>query len=141
MEKNSMPEKKEDDDPEVANEESEGEGGRHVVGKHVTDGIFQQTGLSHLRDGHVADYVGFNGHRTKVWGELRRLYPDKLDPSKLEGEELKEGESVPKFLHTFQRRWREETGSPWNANDTTRNLFKLMLKRACPNLCKSAWMR
>ncbi|KAJ8361983.1 hypothetical protein AAFF_G00407390 [Aldrovandia affinis] len=154
MEKNSMPEKKEDDDPEVANEESEGEGdpvsmnpivvkngrdqytpwsfmdmvglaGRlpdltegagkwitaleestggirlalgdmkallmHVVGKHVTDGIFQQTGLSHLRDGHVADYVGFNGHRTKVWGELRRLYPDKLDPSKLEGEELKEG--------------------------------------------------
>ncbi|KAJ8385129.1 hypothetical protein AAFF_G00192700 [Aldrovandia affinis] len=62
----------------------------HMVGKHVTDDIFQNTGLSHLSGRHVADYVGFNGFRNQVWGELRQLYPDKLDPSKLEGEELKE---------------------------------------------------
>ncbi|KAJ8411114.1 hypothetical protein AAFF_G00181490 [Aldrovandia affinis] len=88
--------------------------------------------MPQLTGGYAADHVGFNGFRTRVWAEIRRLYPDKLDPSKLEGEQLKEGESVPKFLHTFQRRWREETGSPWNANDTTQNLFKLMLKKSLP---------
>ncbi|KAJ8411944.1 hypothetical protein AAFF_G00142110 [Aldrovandia affinis] len=97
----------------------------HVVGKHVTDDVFQKTGLSHLNGGHRAVYVGFNGFRNKVWVELRRLYLDKLDPSKLEGEELKEGErttgrdsDTPEdfraihpgewvYTKTFKRKWNE----------------------------------
>ncbi|KAJ8390541.1 hypothetical protein AAFF_G00103380 [Aldrovandia affinis] len=95
----------------------------HVVGKHVTDGIFQQTGLSHLRDGHVADYVGFNGHRTKVWGQLRRLYPDKLDPSKLEGEELKKEH----IMHHVEQYRKEEKDADEQGKQLGNKLTQLQL--------------
>ena len=55
-----------------------------------------------------------------------------MDPTKLEGEMLKDGECPAKFLHAFQTKWREETGNVWNINDTTKSLFKVMVKKAMP---------
>lgn len=80
----------------------------------------------------MADGIGFSGHRTRVWAELRRLYPEKMDPSKLDGERLKDDECPTKFLINFQKKWRDETGSAWNTNDTTKSLFKVMIKKTMP---------
>lgn len=64
---------------------------------------------------------------------MRRYYPEKMDPSWLEREVLKEGECPSKFLHNFQRKWSDETGSAWNVNGISEMLFKLMLKKAMPS--------
>ena len=104
----------------------------HVAGKHITDEILDNAGLAMAARGHTVDSVGFDGHRPRVWEHLRRHYPEKMDPSKLEGEMLKDEECPTKFLHNFQRKWKDETGSAWNVNDTTKNLFKLMVKKTMP---------
>lgn len=61
-----------------------------VAGKHTTDEILKAVKLGRLIDGHTVDHVGFGGYRNEMWAELRRRYPDVLDPSKLDGEMLKE---------------------------------------------------
>ena len=104
----------------------------HIAGKHITEEILLAAQLPTLVAGNRADDVGFGGFRNQVWAELRKQYPEKMDPSKLDGEALKDGESPSKFLHDFQRKWRDETGSAWNANDTTKSLFKVMVKKAMP---------
>uniref|UniRef100_A0A672GYV7 Hook microtubule-tethering protein 1 n=1 Tax=Salarias fasciatus TaxID=181472 RepID=A0A672GYV7_SALFA len=45
---------------------------------------------------------------------------------------LSDTECPAKFLRDFQRKWREETGSAWNVNETTQCLFKVMVKKAMP---------
>lgn len=102
----------------------------HLAGKHITEEIFEATGLGHLSKGNMSDQFGFC--RRKVWDELRKQFPEKMDASKLEGDKLKNEECPAKFLHNFQRRWREETGSAWDANKTTENFFKSMMKKALP---------
>ena len=82
--------------------------------------------------GNRNDALKFNNFRNEIWKELREQYPEKMDPSKLEGEKLKDGECPAKFLRAFQKRWREETGSNWNSNNTTESLFKVMVKKALP---------
>ncbi|XP_046870728.1 uncharacterized protein LOC124463065 [Hypomesus transpacificus] len=104
----------------------------HTAGKQITEEIFQGAQLPIVVSGNQVDGVGFGGHRNQVWAELRKHYPEKMDPSKLEGEMLKDDECPSKFLHVFQRRWRDETGSAWNTNNTTQRLFMLMVKKAMP---------
>lgn len=55
-----------------------------------------------------------------------------MDPAKLEKETLKDGESPTQFLHKFQWRWKIETGSEWNANESPKALFMLYVKNAMP---------
>ena len=104
----------------------------HTAGKQITEEVFQGAQLPRVVSGNQADGVGFGGHRTQLWAELRKHYPEKMDPSKLDGEKLKGDECPTKFLHAFQRRWRDETGGAWNTNNTTQRLFMLMVKKAMP---------
>lgn len=104
----------------------------HVAGKHVTVEIFTSARLPALGIENALDPVPFGLHRNDVWKELRKQFPEKMDASKLEGEVLKDDESPSKFLRLFQRTWREETGSQWNANIATENIFKMMVKKAMP---------
>lgn len=104
----------------------------HMAGKTVTEEVFAAAQLLAVVQGNAADHVGFGGHRNQIWAELRKQYPEKMDPTKLEGEKLTDGECPAKFLHNFQRKWKEETGEAWNANLTTQSLFKLMVKKAMP---------
>lgn len=83
----------------------------HIVGKHTTEEILLDASLGTLVGGNAADRVGFSGHRGSIWRELKKHFPEKMDPSKLEGETLKENECLAKILHSFQQKWREETGS------------------------------
>lgn len=85
----------------------------YVTGKSTTEEIFHGASLPAVVAGNAADGVGFNGHRNRVWAELRKQFPEKMDPSKLEGEKLNEKECPAKFLRTFQNKWREETGGAW----------------------------
>lgn len=105
----------------------------HIIGKYAAEEVFLGANLGALVGGNAADHVGFNGHRNSIWRELRKHYPEKMDPSKLEGEMLKDDDCPAKFLHSFQRKWREETGGAWNANSTTESLFKVMVKKAMPS--------
>ncbi|CAK6964818.1 uncharacterized protein LOC124463065 [Scomber scombrus] len=104
----------------------------HVAGKHTAEEIFLNANLALVVTENQADHIGFNGFRGNVWTQVRNQYPEKMDPSKLEGEILKDGECPAKFLRTFQTKWREETGNVWNINDTTKSLFKVMVKKAMP---------
>lgn len=74
----------------------------HVTGKSTTEDIFHGAQLSGAVTGNRADAVGFNGHRNQVWAELRKQYPEKMDPSKLEVEKIKDDECPAKFLRSFQ---------------------------------------
>lgn len=53
--------------------------------------------------GNRSDHVGLGGHRSiaRVWAELRKHYPEKMDPSKFEGEVSKDDECPSKFF-SFQ---------------------------------------
>ncbi|KAM3622627.1 uncharacterized protein V6R79_001318 [Siganus canaliculatus] len=104
----------------------------HVAGKQMTEEVFLDAQLPLVVRGNTADHIGFGGHRNFIWTQLRRHYPEKMDPTKLEGEALNETECPAKFLRDFQRKWKEETGSVWNANNTTQSLFKVMVKKAMP---------
>ena len=70
----------------------------HVAGKHTTGDILTQANLQLLVAGNRVDDVGFGGFRNDVWRELRKHFPEKMDPTKLEGEALKEGECCNYFL-------------------------------------------
>ncbi|XP_078018800.1 uncharacterized protein LOC144458255 [Epinephelus lanceolatus] len=104
----------------------------YVAGKQTTKEIFTDAGLSTAIGTNVNDGVNFGGYRSRVWQQLRAHYPAKRDPSKPEGETMGEDECPSKFLHSFQKRWKEETGEAWNANKTTQSLFKMMVKKAMP---------
>lgn len=107
-------------------------GDMYVAGKQTTKEIFTDAGLNAAFGTHINDGVEFGGYRSRVWEQLRKHYPAKRDPSKLEGETMGEDECPSKFLHNFQKRWKEETGEAWNANKTTQSLFKMMVKKAMP---------
>ena len=98
----------------------------YMAGKQITEDIFHNAQLPRVVTGNQADSVGFGGHRNQVWAELGKHYPEKMDPSKLDGEVLKD-DKCPSKLHVFQRRWRDETGGAWNTNNTTQRLFMLMV--------------
>lgn len=102
----------------------------NLAGKNITEEIFTAAGLGMVVRGNSSDHVGFGGHRTALWAQMQIQYTEKMDPSKLEGERLGNDECPLKFLHAFQHKWEEETGSPWNVNNTTQSLFKLMVKKS-----------
>ncbi|KAL7384710.1 hypothetical protein ABVT39_007187 [Epinephelus coioides] len=104
----------------------------YVAGKQITQEIFTEANVGAAIGNNYSDDVDFGHCRSKVWRQLRKHYPAKRDPSKLEGETLGENECPSKFLHTFQKKWKEETGEAWNANKTTQSLFKMMVKKAMP---------
>ncbi|KAL7381783.1 hypothetical protein ABVT39_011217 [Epinephelus coioides] len=104
----------------------------YVAGKQITQEIFTEASVGAAIGNNYSDDVDFGQYRSKVWRQLRKHYPAKRDPSKLEGETLGENECPSKFLHTFQKKWKEETGEAWNANKTTQSLFKMMVKKAMP---------
>ncbi|KAL7384178.1 hypothetical protein ABVT39_025661 [Epinephelus coioides] len=104
----------------------------YVAGKQTTKEILTDAGLNAAFGTNLNDGVEFGRYRSRVWEQLRKHYPAKRDPSKLEGETMREDECPSKFLHNFQKRWKEETGEAWNANKTTQSLFKMMVKKAMP---------
>ncbi|KAL7375428.1 hypothetical protein ABVT39_017142 [Epinephelus coioides] len=104
----------------------------YVAGKQTTQEIVTDAGLTAAFGTNINDGVEFGRYRSRVWAQLRKHYPAKRDPSKLEGETMGEDECPSKFLHNFQKRWKEETGEAWNANKTTQSLFKMMVKKAMP---------
>ncbi|CAI5692236.1 unnamed protein product [Oreochromis niloticus] len=103
-----------------------------VVGKHATVNIFENAKLGRVCQSNLLDDVNMGMHRTVLWEALRKQYPDDGDPSSLEGEVLKDEECPSKWLHAFQRKWKDETGSAWNANKSTEALFKSMVKKGLP---------
>ena len=92
----------------------------------LTKVVGQQTAAEILIGGR--DSVTFGPYRTDIWAALRSKYPSRMDPSKLERQSLKEGENPAQFPHDFQRKWKEETGSEWNANKASKALFMLYVK-------------
>ncbi|KAL7379521.1 hypothetical protein ABVT39_000682 [Epinephelus coioides] len=104
----------------------------YVAGKQTTKEIFTESHLGTAIGTNVHDGVSFGDYHSRVWQQLRAHYPAKRDPSKLEGETMGADECPSKFLHSFQKRWKEETGEAWNANKTTQSLFKMMVKKAMP---------
>ncbi|KAL7374813.1 hypothetical protein ABVT39_007504 [Epinephelus coioides] len=104
----------------------------YVAGKQTTQEILTDAGLTAAFGTNINDGVEFGRYRSRVWAQLRKHYPAKRDPSKLEGETMGEDECPSKFLHNFQKRWKEETGEAWNANKTTQSLFKMMVRKAMP---------
>ncbi|KAL7392045.1 hypothetical protein ABVT39_018759 [Epinephelus coioides] len=104
----------------------------YVAGKQTTLEIFTDARLSAAIGSNAYNDESFGHHRSRVWQQLRAHYPAKRDPSKLEGETMADDECPSKFLHNFQKRWKEETGEAWNANKTTQSLFKMMVKKAMP---------
>ncbi len=83
----------------------------HITGKHITEEIFVAEKLPGVVSGNREDDVGFGGHRTQVWDQLRKQYLEKMDPSKLDEEKLKVSDSPSKFLHDFQQKWIDQIGS------------------------------
>lgn len=55
-----------------------------------------------------------------------------MDLGQQEHMTLQEDENVVKFFHEYQSRWKEETGGTWDETDTSKGLFKLMLKKCLP---------
>ncbi|KAL7382642.1 hypothetical protein ABVT39_025623 [Epinephelus coioides] len=102
----------------------------YVAGKQITQEIFTEANVGAAIGNNYSDDVDFGHYHSKVWRQLRKHYPAKRDPSKLEGKTLGENECPSKFLHTFQKKWKEEKGEAWNANKTTQSLFKMMVKKA-----------
>ncbi|KAL7395678.1 hypothetical protein ABVT39_021217 [Epinephelus coioides] len=102
----------------------------YVAGKQTTQEMLNEALLGLAVTSNEYNDEDFGTHRNTVWQQLRRQYPERRDPTKLEGETLSENECPSKFLHTFQRRWKEETGEAWNANQTTKSLFKMILKKS-----------
>lgn len=79
----------------------------HLARKHITEEMFEAARLGHLGKGNMSDHLSFGFCRRKVLDELQKQSPEKVDASKLKGEELKKEECPAKFLRNFQRRWRE----------------------------------
>ena len=104
----------------------------HMAGTAATEEVFKGAHMPAVLLGNSHDPLGFNGYRSRIWAQLRKQYPEKMDPSKLEGERLRDEECPAKFLRSFQNKWREETGGAWNENSTTESLFKVMAKKAMP---------
>ncbi|KAM3613819.1 uncharacterized protein V6R79_005486 [Siganus canaliculatus] len=73
----------------------------HVAGKQMTEEMFLDAHLPLVVRGNTADHIDFGGHRNFIWTQLRRHYPEKIDPTKLEGEALNEAERPAKFLRDF----------------------------------------
>ncbi|KAL7384070.1 hypothetical protein ABVT39_023561 [Epinephelus coioides] len=104
----------------------------HIKGKQTSLEIFTDIRLSAAIGNNVYDDESFGHYRSWVWQQLRAHYPAKRGPSKPEGETMADDECPSKFLHSFQKRWKEETGEAWNANKTTQSLFKMMVKKPMP---------
>ncbi|KAL7392773.1 hypothetical protein ABVT39_001356 [Epinephelus coioides] len=104
----------------------------YVAGKQTTQEIFTEANVGAAIGNNYSDDMDFGQCRSKVWRQLRKHYPAKRDPSKLEGETLGKNKCPSKFLHTFQKKWKEETGEAWKANKTPQSLFKMMVKKAMP---------
>lgn len=103
-----------------------------IVGQQMAAEIFEDGSAKALNDNHYHDTKPFGHYRTKVWEALRNKYPSKKYSSKLQRQTLKDGENPAQFLHEFQRKWKEETGSNWNTNEASKALFKLYVKKAMP---------
>lgn len=78
------------------------------------------------------DVTALGTRRNRLWNEVRKAYPTKMDPGQLEHMTLKEDDNVVKFIHEYQDKWKEETGGTWDETDTSKGLFKLMLKKCLP---------
>ncbi|KAM3608188.1 uncharacterized protein V6R79_020607 [Siganus canaliculatus] len=73
----------------------------HVTGKQMTEEVFLDAQLPLVVRGNTANHIDFGGHRNFIWAQLRRHYPEKMDPTKLEEEALNEAERPAKFLRDF----------------------------------------
>ncbi|KAL7378214.1 hypothetical protein ABVT39_010382 [Epinephelus coioides] len=74
----------------------------YVAGKQTTHEMFNDARLGLAVTSNTYDDRDFGKHRNRLWQQLRKQYPKKRDPTKLEGETLSEDECPSSFLHSFQ---------------------------------------
>ncbi|KAF5894257.1 uncharacterized protein DAT39_016022, partial [Clarias magur] len=89
-----------------------------TIGKVKTTEILNKAGLKAATGQNTGNRLVFGQFRNKVWNALRKAYPTKMDPGKLESVTLKEDENVVKFINDFETKWREETGGSWDQTET-----------------------
>lgn len=76
----------------------------HVAGKQVTEDIFI-VAKPRVVTGNTVDDVAMGPHRNDIWTAVQEHFPERMEHSKLEGEQLKNNEVA------FQHKWKDETGS------------------------------
>ena len=103
-----------------------------TAGRKAALDVFRAAGYDEVGTTHTYDEVSFDNLRTRTWQALREKYPSRMDPAKLEKECLKDSDSPSQFLYNYQRMWKDETGSEWDSNESTKALFMLYVKNAMP---------
>ncbi|KAF5891944.1 uncharacterized protein DAT39_018350 [Clarias magur] len=72
-----------------------------TIGKVKTTEILNEAGLQAAIGQNAGNSIAFGAFRNKVWNALRKAYPTKMYPGKLESVTLKEDENVVKFINDF----------------------------------------
>ncbi|KAK3515942.1 hypothetical protein QTP86_004990 [Hemibagrus guttatus] len=85
------------------------------------------------RDDPHYDHHPLGPWRTAIWDAMRKTYPTKTDPGKVEKVKLEDDEGMAQFILKLQTIWREEMDAPWDETAASQTLFKGMLKRALPS--------
>ncbi len=60
----------------------------HTAGKQTTQESFESARLAAAVTDNAIDDMRFSGYRTRLWAAMRKQFPEKMDPTKLEGEVL-----------------------------------------------------
>ncbi|XP_053335814.1 glutamic acid-rich protein-like [Clarias gariepinus] len=78
-----------------------------TIGKNKTTEVLQEAGMPPEAEDARYDHYPLGPNRNAIWGALRKMYPTKMDPGRLETIKLAEEENVVKFIQNFQDAWRE----------------------------------
>ncbi|KAK3570010.1 hypothetical protein QTP86_009155 [Hemibagrus guttatus] len=103
-----------------------------TLGKAKMTEILDQADLKKTADDPHYDHP-LGPWKTAIWDAMRKTYPTKTDPGKVEKVKLGDDEGVAQFILKLQTIWREEMDAPWDETAASQALFKVMLKRALPS--------
>ncbi|KAK3570335.1 hypothetical protein QTP86_017155, partial [Hemibagrus guttatus] len=104
-----------------------------TLGKAKMTEILDQADLKKTADDPHYDHHPLEPWRTAIWDAMRKTYPTKTDPGKVEKVKLEDDEGVAQFILKLQTIWREEMDAPWDETAASQALFKVMLKCALPS--------
>ncbi|WP_438523794.1 hypothetical protein, partial [Cetobacterium sp.] len=104
-----------------------------TLGKAKMTEILDQADLKKTADDPHYDHHPLGPWRTAIWDAMRKTYPTKTDPGKVEKVKLGDDEGMAQFILKLQTIWREEMDAPWDETAASQALFKVMLKRALPS--------
>ncbi|KAK3556208.1 hypothetical protein QTP70_005994 [Hemibagrus guttatus] len=111
-----------------------------TLGKAKMTEILDQADLKKTADDPHYDHHPLGPWRTAIWDAMRKTYPTKTDPGKVEKVKLWDDVGVAQFILKLQTIWREEMDAPWDETAASQALFKVMLKRALPSEV-SSWSK